>query len=312
LSMTGYYPDFNLEVSDLPQHGFGTIDNWNGSSNPKLKPAAALTAATGVIFKLSLGTSLYTGVFVDYGLTDLKNDADSLPLIPYDPKATKRTQSNSVLNTGNAGQAIMLSFGLQIRLSFGSSRAKHGDKPKTKSSTHPTSAAASAVPTVVSPQGPVKNNPTVVSPPVAAAVIPPVVTAPVTSAVVTPLPTPDSASASEEASDSPGPIVFGTFGQTSIPESQKPQLDEMAIQLKKDPGLLVKIVGHYCNSITQTEDKSVGEARAKSVARYLQRKGISKKRMAVSAAAESDISDNGEPAANYNNRRVVMELTKHH
>src|ERR1700733_11842177 len=53
LSLSGYYPDFNLDVSNLPQHGFGALNNWKGSTTSDLKPAAALSAATGLSFTLS-------------------------------------------------------------------------------------------------------------------------------------------------------------------------------------------------------------------------------------------------------------------
>ena len=47
LTLSGYYPDYNITVSNLPQHGFGTINNWSATATTKLKPAAALSAATG-------------------------------------------------------------------------------------------------------------------------------------------------------------------------------------------------------------------------------------------------------------------------
>jgi OOP family OmpA-OmpF porin len=28
LSLSGYYPDYNVVVTNLPQHGFGALDNW--------------------------------------------------------------------------------------------------------------------------------------------------------------------------------------------------------------------------------------------------------------------------------------------
>ena len=73
LSVSGYYPDFNLDVSNLPQHGFGTLDGWKVSSTSKLKTGAALSAATGISFRLSPDTRIYTGVYIDYGLTNLKD-----------------------------------------------------------------------------------------------------------------------------------------------------------------------------------------------------------------------------------------------
>jgi outer membrane protein OmpA-like peptidoglycan-associated protein len=124
LTLSGYYPDYNIEVSNLPQHGLGTLNNWKGSTTAILKPGAALTAATGVSFRLSKGTRLYTGLYAEYGLTDLRSKNDSMPLVTYSPSGVNGAQVNSVLNTQNAGQLKTLSFGLQVRLSFGTPRAK--------------------------------------------------------------------------------------------------------------------------------------------------------------------------------------------
>ena len=52
LNLSGYYPDYNVTLSNLPQHGFGTITNWKASTTAVLKPAAAFIAATGLSFGL--------------------------------------------------------------------------------------------------------------------------------------------------------------------------------------------------------------------------------------------------------------------
>jgi outer membrane protein OmpA-like peptidoglycan-associated protein len=57
-----------------------------------------------------------------------------------------------------------------------------------------------------------------------------------------------------------------------------------------------------------TEKRSVGEARAKAVARYLQSKDISRNRISYSAAGESDPSQRSDPGTNYQMRRVVIAL----
>ncbi len=122
LSLSGYYPDFNVAVSNLPQHGFGTIKDWKTSATTKLKPAAALSAATGVSFSLGPDKRLYAGLYVDYGLTSLKGKNDSMPLVTYSPTGLTGVQGGSVLSMPNTGKVTLLSFGLQLRLSFGTAR----------------------------------------------------------------------------------------------------------------------------------------------------------------------------------------------
>ncbi|HXB08128.1 MAG TPA: OmpA family protein, partial [Puia sp.] len=131
LVLSGYYPDFNLAISNLPQHGFGTINGWNANATTQLKPAAALSAATGLSFPLAPGTRLYAGVYVDYGLTGLKEKNDSMPLVAYSPTGLTGVKAGSVLNSPNAGKVDLLSFGIQLRLSFGSARSKSAGRSNT-------------------------------------------------------------------------------------------------------------------------------------------------------------------------------------
>lgn len=121
LVLSGYYPDYNIEVSNLPQHGFGTINGWKATTTgTQLKPSAALSAATGVSFSLAPQSRLYVGIYADYGLTGVvKKSSSRLPLVGYNSNGVNSAQAGSVLNSGTTGTASLLSFGLQVRLSFG-------------------------------------------------------------------------------------------------------------------------------------------------------------------------------------------------
>ncbi|HEY8972414.1 MAG TPA: OmpA family protein [Puia sp.] len=303
--ITGYYPDFNVELSDLPQHGFGTLDNWETTSTLKIRPAGALSAGAGMIFRLSSGLSLYTGLFVDYGLTNLKDNKDTLPLIAYAPKGAKQTQANSVLNTQYAGRATLLSYGLQIRLSFGHSRTKSVTRLDTAARTQTAVPSQPVVqsqtvvqPTTVPRSDTAASAQTTVRPPIAAPSQPAAL--PKTREGSSPALSPEEAATINE------PVVFGIVGETSIPQLQQPHLDELISLLKQHPNIHLTIVGHYCNGEMTTESKKVGEARAKAVMRYLQKKGIPRNRMTAVPASEGDPSLVSDPAANYQRRRVVF------
>jgi OOP family OmpA-OmpF porin len=129
LLLSGYYPNYNLEVTNLPQHGFGALNNWKTSSTTELKPTGALSAATGFSIPLSPNTRLYAGLYADYGLTDLKEKNGSLPLATYNPTGINGVQADGVLNMPNAGKVGLLSFGVQVKLAFGSNRVR--EKPES-------------------------------------------------------------------------------------------------------------------------------------------------------------------------------------
>jgi len=257
LNLSGYYPDYNLNVSNLPQHGFGTLNDWKASASTELKPSAALCWATGLSFKLSRGTRLYTGLYVEYGLTGLKENNDSMPLVTYNSTGVSGVKSNSVLNTQATGQVTLLSFGLQVRLNFGSAKTKTAVRPTTKPrSQQPAKATIS----------------------------------------------------DDEAKFIQRPVVFGTIDETSIPDIGKWQLDQVANIMMQHPDIRISIVGHICNSGTETENIEVGAARAEAVARYLHGKGIDRSRMDISSLIESDPVLPNNAGANYQRRRVVISV----
>ena len=106
------------------------------------------------------------------------------------------------------------------------------------------------------------------------------------------------------------PVIFGIIGESSVPEFEKPHLDEIAQIMTQYPRIRVSIVGHICNSGMEKENAKVGAARAKAVARYLQDKGIDRDRMDISSLSSSDPVLPADPGANYQNRRVVITVKR--
>jgi len=257
LNLSGYYPDYNIEVSNLPQHGFGTVNNWASTQTVTLKPAAILSASTGLSFRLSHGARLYTGVYLDYGLTTLKSANDSMPLVTYSAAGISQVQANSVLKMPISGQMTLMSYGVQLRVSFGPAGSKANSKSSQKEEQpHPA----------------------------------------------------DSVVDEYEAKIIQTPVIFGAIGETTIPDIMKKHLDDVAAILVQNPAIRISLVGHICNSGTESEDADVGLERAKAVARYLRSKGVSRRRMNTGYLQVSDPVLPNNPAANYRNRRVVITV----
>ncbi len=269
LTLSGYYPDYDINVSNVPQHGFGTINNWKASTTAVLRPSAALTAATGLSFLLSPGTRLYTGLYAEYGLTDLKSRNDSMPFVTYSPTGITAIKASGVLNTQNAGPMKMFAIGVQVRLSFGAAKTKHVARPtKEIESPNPSSPATAT------------NPPTLA----------------------------DSLLSDDEAILIEKPVVFGAIDETALSEIQKTHLDRVAEILLQYPGIRISIVGHICNSETETEKAKAGIARARAVARYLQSKGVNRSRMDLSAIDKPDPVTPFNPPANFLKRRAVITI----
>ena len=125
LDLSGYYPDVNLEIQDLAQHGFGTVYNWKDNRNYTLKPGVAATASTGVSFKLPNNCRFEVGIYADYVLNNMKKNT-GMSLVSYNAPLNSGVVSNSVLAVNNTGSIKLFSAGLQLKYGF---NLKKTDKP---------------------------------------------------------------------------------------------------------------------------------------------------------------------------------------
>lgn len=289
LTLTGYYPDYNIEVKDMPQHGFGTVNNWSSDTKQELKPSVTASAATGISFRLSEGMRLYTGVYFDYGVTNMqKRSGDNPSLVAYNPANINEAKAGSALN--GIDKSYLMAYGLQVRIGF--------EKRKPKAVPPP------PPPPVV--EVAVKQEPA----PAPAPPPPPPTPAEVKQPVQDPPPAQVPSITAEETIVVEKPVVFGKIGSTALNESLKPQLDSIANVLNRYPELQVEIVGHTCDIGTEKENARIGMERAKSVAKYLQSKGIARSRMDLRSAGPSDPMVENTSSGNRSLNRRVTVLVK--
>ena len=78
---SGYYSQWNVELTDMPQHGFTTItQSYTGKYS--LKPTYMAIAEFGGIYKISEKIDLYAGAYFNYGLNNvLKADTKMLLML---------------------------------------------------------------------------------------------------------------------------------------------------------------------------------------------------------------------------------------
>jgi hypothetical protein len=219
LTLSGYYPDFNVEVFNVPQHGFSTINNWQNDHAIELKPTATISGTTGVSFIIASHTRLYTGVYIDYGLTDMRKSGGNPALIGYNATGAGNAPAGSILNSGNTGNARLFACGIQVRLGLEHRRAKPAVKPEPAREIQPQAplkqvALQQATPTPEQPKQPVKEE----------------------MAQILPPPTPPKPAVTEaEATAIKQPITFGLLGKTTVSESSIPHLDSIAAIMRIAP-----------------------------------------------------------------------------
>ena len=92
------------------------------------------------------------------------------------------------------------------------------------------------------------------------------------------------------------------------PESKSP-LDEVAVMMKAFPEMRIKIIGHTDDRGSDEYNLTLSQNRAKSVAKYLNSKGVAMDRMETEGFGEKyPIDTNDTEEGCFNNRRVEIEV----
>lgn len=92
------------------------------------------------------------------------------------------------------------------------------------------------------------------------------------------------------------------------PESKAP-LDDVAKMMKEFPEMRIKVIGHTDSKGSDEYNEELSQNRAKSVAKYLNSKGVSMDRMETEGFGEKyPIDTNDTEEGCFNNRRVEIEV----
>jgi OOP family OmpA-OmpF porin len=286
ITATGYYPDYNIEVTELPAHGFGAQQSWKGEGEYDLKPSWSAAAEAGWRFKLSANNHLYAGLYIDYGLNDIKKTEGNGALLRYQPDGLAKSQAAGLFTLKEeAGKARLLAYGIKLRIGFGSG------KMKKKAAPAPVATPAPA---------PVKDTVVIIAP----VPVQPIVT---DTVEITEIHV-DSLTAGE-MKILETPFLFGKVGDTTLSEAAKQHAKVIAGILKKHPDITVSVEGHTCNIGSLPVNEKVGLARANAVVAALLTEGVDAAMLQpISRAHLEPVAPNDTEANKKKNRRVLLKL----
>lgn len=95
----GYYPEWENPIKDDPYFmGFGTFKSTDKKGNLELKTSCMLSLETGMKWRLTDNLGLYTGVYFDYGLNDVKKNSDKRA-IQYNTENPSNYIHNSAISS---------------------------------------------------------------------------------------------------------------------------------------------------------------------------------------------------------------------
>lgn len=115
---TGYYPDVNLTIDNLPEYGFGTQANYAASGEYKTKGVFMSTFELGFTFQLSKSNALYTAMFLDNGYGSILDQKQNESYIGYNPAAVTDRKANGLYSTDKNATVKPVAFGLTLGLNF--------------------------------------------------------------------------------------------------------------------------------------------------------------------------------------------------
>ncbi|NEW84753.1 MAG: outer membrane beta-barrel protein [Mariniphaga sp.] len=106
ITTTGYYSLWNVELSDMPQHGFENIQK-PFTGDVSVKTSFSGFVDLGTLYELSSKLDLYTGCYFDYGLNNVLKSSDKL-LYQQDGVY------NGILASDQTNHARTISLGLKV------------------------------------------------------------------------------------------------------------------------------------------------------------------------------------------------------
>ncbi|MDR0713723.1 MAG: PorT family protein [Bacteroidales bacterium] len=119
-----YDPPRELSPDDMQKSGFGDFDVSVPSGDFPVQPYVTASVETGMRWRFNKHVRLYTGIYADYGLTDIRKEKKNAPLVVY---SNAGYSVNSVVAT--AGKVAPLAAGVIVRLAFGPNQTRGRSVP---------------------------------------------------------------------------------------------------------------------------------------------------------------------------------------
>lgn len=287
----GQYPGYaslGENIEEPRADGIGTFTEKSVSNGKlELDIAYTLAAEIGAKWRLSDSWSLYTGVYVDYSVTDIRKNANSSSsfIVPAEGNMTDQFTTASVLATQDfVDKAQLMAGGVKVRVAFGAGK-RHG------------TSASAAEPIAID------------------------TAAEAAKAEADRL----AAAAATEAGEKEGvrrmldviaqlQTTISGFSneQVDIPESARSKLDLTVKVLKDYPELSILIEGHTTNLGNPKKNLDVSNRRAEKAKAYIVSNGVDASRIYTRGrgATEPVVSDKSAQNKRKNSRLEIYVSNK--
>ena len=116
----GYYPNLDVTYEELPDYGFVTDQLFpEDKTNLELKTAIMASAEFGVKYRFGKTTSLYAGIYTDYGLNNMskKENKTNNTLVVYQSDSPPQFAYNTAINSYTK-KTNPFAAGITLRFAF--------------------------------------------------------------------------------------------------------------------------------------------------------------------------------------------------
>ncbi|CAM2932923.1 hypothetical protein [Flavobacterium frigoris] len=115
---SGYYPDVNLYIDNLPEYGFGNQTNYSESGEYKTKGILMSTFELGFTFQMGAKNALYAAMFLDSGYGSIIDQKQNESFVGYNPTSATDRKANGLYSTDKDATVKPVAFGLTLGLNF--------------------------------------------------------------------------------------------------------------------------------------------------------------------------------------------------
>jgi outer membrane protein OmpA-like peptidoglycan-associated protein len=288
VTTTGYYEQWNVELSDMAQHNFSTSTN-KPSGDLNLKTSLALNAELGALYNLSQRFDLYLGSYINIGINNLIN-AGSNSVYPGDDTY------NSMLASTQTSMVNLTMFGIKIGL-----RLRTSFEKKEVNLAPATQPVVETIPVVEEPT--IQPIVQVIDTPIVKEVHPIVDTIFESKPVVSMNDTILKANAIAKKIN----LKFPSNSDIPLNDEFDNEFRELAQILKANPTLKVRIKGHTCNLASREYNLQVGKNRAEVGKAKLLKLGVPESQILIeSKAYDEPLVPNTNEENRANNRRIEL------
>jgi outer membrane protein OmpA-like peptidoglycan-associated protein len=310
LETTGFFEDINWSVpsSGYEHLGFGQYDLSGSDGDISLKTVVMASAEIGAKWRMSDKWSLYTGLYVDYGLnntiragsktnlTDIAHNGAGVH-IPSSIIQSRYIDRPNGKPTDIVDKVLPLSAGLKLRFAF---RVKTS-QPAPVAIQPINQKELDALREQVSRQSEAIRRAEQEADKRWKEV----------QDILQKQDNRESSGASQRPQAIPNidtPLIGYNFGQTALSADKKAQLDKKVILLKQYPDLHITCIGHTCDRGNEESNNRTGLHRAEAAKAYLVSQGISSGRITVqSQGSRQPLQPNTGEENRRQNRRVEFK-----